>query len=280
MTAVLAPGTVVGAYRLIAPLGRGGMGGVWEVENGAGHRYALKSPASAVDPDLTKRFAREANALRLLDHPNLVASVDVFAEAGTLYLVMEHVRGRTLAAAIVDGPLHPRLALVFVRQLLEGVGHAHALGLVHRDLKPDNIMLVDMGGWERAKILDFGLVKLLGDAEAAIGGAKLTRTGIVSGTPAYMSPEQALGRIVDARSDLYSIGVILYELLLGKVPFDHPEVQIVMRMHVKAPVPPADLPPELAALVVGALAKDPAHRFATSASMIAALDHAFDALQT
>ena len=278
--AALAPGDVVGAYRLIAPLGRGGMGGVWEVEDAAGHRYALKSPVSAVDPELTKRFAREANALRLLDHPNLIASVDVFAEAGSLYLVMERARGRTLTAAIAEGPLHPRLALVVVRQLLEGVGHAHALGLVHRDLKPDNIMLVDMGGWERAKILDFGLVKLVGDAEASIGGAKLTRTGIVSGTPAYMSPEQALGRIVDTRADLYSIGIILYELLGGEVPFAHPEVQVVMRMHVKAPVPPLDLPPELAGLVGGALAKDPAHRFATSAAMVAALDHAFNAIQT
>jgi serine/threonine protein kinase len=278
--AALVPGTIIGSYRLIAPIGRGGMGGVWEVENRAGQRYALKSPATDLDPELTKRFAREANALRLLDHPNLVASVDVFAEAGSLYLVMEHVRGRTLTAATANGPLHPRLALVFVRQILEGVGHAHALGLVHRDLKPDNIMLVEMGGWERAKIVDFGLVKLLGDAEAAIGGAKLTRTGVVSGTPAYMSPEQALGRIVDARADLYAIGVILYELLAGRLPFDHPEVQMVMRMHVKNPVPALDLAPEVVALVGGALAKDPAHRFASSAAMIAALDCAFDALQT
>ena len=278
--ASIAPGTVVGSYRGLAPIGRGGMGGVWEVADRAGHRYALKSPATDVDPELTKRFAREANALRLLDHPNLVASVDVFAEAGSLYLVMEHVRGRTLTAAIANGPLHPRLALVFVRHILEGVGHAHALGLVHRDLKPDNIMLVEMGGWERAKVLDFGLVKLLGDAEAAIGGAKLTRTGVVSGTPAYMSPEQALGRLVDARADLYAIGVILYELLSGRLPFDHPEVQVVMRMHVKTAVPPLDLAPELAALVEGALAKDPARRFATSAAMIAALDRAFDGLQT
>jgi serine/threonine-protein kinase len=268
----LVPGILVGAYRLIAPLGRGGMGGVWEVEDGAGQRYAMKSPASIENPELTKRFAREANALRLLEHPNLVTGVDVFAEGGALYLVMEYVRGRTLSKA---GAMHPRNALVIVRQILDGVGHAHALGLVHRDLKPDNIMLVDMGGWERVKIVDFGLVKLLGDAEVAIGGGRLTRTGIVSGTPAYMSPEQALGRLVDGRADLYAIGVILYELLAGKLPFDHPDSSILMRMHVKMPVPPLDVAPELAALVGGALAKDPAHRFATSAAMIAALDHAF-----
>src|SRR5262249_28148742 len=159
-------------------------GGVWEVEDDGGNRYALKSPASGMNTqaEATKRFAREANALRMLDHPNLVSAVDVFVEAGYLFLVMERVKGVTLRKVIAQGgALAPRRALVIARQVLDGVGHAHAQGVVHRDIKPENIMLIDMGGWERAKIVDFGLVKLIGDAEAQMGGGKLTSTGLVFG---------------------------------------------------------------------------------------------------
>src|SRR4029079_11866459 len=159
-----------------------------------------------------------------------------------LFLVMERVYGRTLNKVMTaEGPLQPRRALVIARQLLDGVGHAHAQGLVHRDLKPDNIMLVDMGGWERAKIVDFGLVKLIGDAEAVMGGVKLTTTGLVFGTPAYMSPEQALGKPIDGRCDLYALATILFEMLTGRVPFDHPDPMMQMRMQCKAPPPRLDL---------------------------------------
>ena len=278
----------LGKYRLIAPLGHGGMGGVWEVEDDVGNHYALKSPASGMNPaaEITKRFAREANAVGMLDHPNLVAAVDVFVEAGYLFLVMERVVGRTLTKLIAEGPVEPRRALVLGRQLLDGIGHAHSQGLVHRDLKPDNVMLIDMGGWERAKVVDFGLVKLIGDAEAAMGGAKLTTTGLVFGTPAYMAPEQALGRLVDGRADLYAAGTILFEMLTGRVPFDHVDPMMQMKMQVKAPPPRLDMfakrapwcTPQLSALVDGALSKDPDHRFPTAAVMIAALDDAFCSL--
>jgi serine/threonine protein kinase len=278
----------LGKYQLIRRLGTGGMGGVWEAKDAEGTRYALKSPASGLSPaaQTNKRFAREANAVRLLDHPNLVAATDVFVEGGYLFLVMEYVEGRTLTKLIAEGPLSPRRALVLARQLLEGVGHAHGQGLVHRDLKPDNVMIVDMGGWVRAKIVDFGLVKLIGDAATAVGGANLTSTGIVFGTPAYMSPEQALGRQVDGRSDLYAVGTILFEMLTGRVPFRHPDVMALMKMHVKTPPPRLDeMPscaswctPQLVALVEGALAKDPAHRFASAEAMTAALDDAFCSL--
>ncbi len=175
---------------------------------------------------------------------------------------------------------------MIARQLLDGVGHAHAQGVVHRDLKPDNVMLVDMGGWESAKIVDFGLVKLIGDAEAAMGGGKLTTTGIVFGTPAYMSPEQATGKAIDGRADLYAVATILFEMLVGRVPFEHADPMMQMRMQVKSPPPRVDMfakggawsTPQLNALVDGGLAKDPDHRFASAAVMMSALDDAFQSL--
>jgi len=289
------PNSRIGRYRVIRSLGRGGMAGVFEVEDPAGQRFALKAPIVDVNPsgDVTRRFAREANALRLLDHPNLVAAVDVFVEAGYLFLVMEKVEGPTLGQVLYREPdasgkpvkdaLGPRRALVTARQILDGAGHAHARHLVHRDLKPDNILLLDMGGWERVKIIDFGIVKLLGDAAAAFGASALTNTGLVVGTPAYMAPEQALGRQIDARTDLYAIGVILFEMLTGRLPFQHDDPLRLMAMHVKNRLPKLDdvtqhaawVTPEMCALVDGALIKDPAHRFPSAEVMIQALDDAF-----
>jgi serine/threonine-protein kinase len=283
----LEPGTRVGRYRVVGALGRGGMGGVYEVEDDQGARFALKSPLVDIDPsgEVTRRFAREANALRVLDHPNLVAAVDVFVEAGALFLVMEKVVGRRMGGGPVAA-VPPRWALVIVRQMLEGIGHAHGHGIVHRDLKPENVMLVDMGGWQRVKIIDFGLVKLVGDAAHAFGASSLTRTGVVFGTPAYMAPEQALGRVVDGRTDLYAVGVILFELLAGRLPFHDPDPVGLMRLQVKAVPPrlhavmpdPAWCTPALSALVERALHKAPDRRFASAAEMTAALDAAFGSL--
>ena len=278
------PGMQLGRYRVIEKLGRGGMGGVFEVEDEAGVRYALKSPVVDINPnaEVTRRFAREANALRMLDHPNLVAAVDVFVHEGHLFLLMEKVVGRPLGKLIAEGALEPRRALVLARQILEGVGHAHAQGIVHRDLKPDNILLVDMGGWDRVKIIDFGLVKLIGDVADAFGAAALTRTGIVFGTPAYMAPEQALGRHIDGRTDIYTLGVILFEMLTGRLPFMDKDPMALMRHHAKTPPPRLDqvirapwVTPQLIVLVEGALEKEPNSRFPNTAAMIAALDDAF-----
>ena len=277
----------LGRYRVIEKIGRGGMGGVFEVEDEHGRRYALKSPVMDLNPnaEVTKRFAREANALRMLDHPNLVGAVDVFVHQGNLMLIMEKVIGRPLTKEISGGALQPRLALVFARQILEGVGHAHALGFVHRDLKPDNILLVDMGGWYRVKIIDFGLVKLIGDVADAFGAAALTRTGIVFGTPAYMAPEQALGRAIDGRTDIYALGVILFEMLAGRLPFFDKDPMTLMKHHAKTPPPRLDqvirapwVTPQLIVLLEGALEKEPARRFPHTAAMIAALDDAFASL--
>jgi len=278
------PGMQLGRYRVIEKLGRGGMGGVFEVEDEAGVRYALKSPIVDINPnaEVTRRFAREANALRMLDHPNLVAAVDVFVHAGHLFLLMEKVVGRPLTKVIAEGALGPRHALVLARQILEGVGHAHAHGIVHRDLKPDNILLVDMGGWDRVKIIDFGLVKLIGDVADAFGAAALTRTGIVFGTPAYMAPEQALGRHIDGRTDIYTLGVILFEMLVGRLPFMDKDPMALMKHHAKTPPPRLDqvirapwVTPQLIVLVEGALEKEPNSRFPNTAAMVAALDDAF-----
>jgi eukaryotic-like serine/threonine-protein kinase len=290
----LAPGAAIGGYRVIAPIGRGGMGGVWHVEDDRGRALALKSTLDELGPDPigARRLAREVNALRVLDHPNLVAAVDAFVEAGRLYLVMERIDGTTLGAALADGALAPRRALVIARQLAGGLGHAHAHGIAHRDLKPDNVMLVAQpaadGGaaWEQAKVLDFGLVKLLGDAAVMFGGSKLTRTGTVAGTPMYMAPEQALGRDLDGRCDLYALGVMLFEMLIGAPPFSADDPVALMRLQVKQPPPRLDVAsggaawatPELVALVEGALVKAPEHRFPTAAAMIAALDVAFASL--
>jgi serine/threonine protein kinase len=280
------PGTNLGRYRVVGTLGRGGMGGVVEVEDSQGVRYAMKSPLSDTNGagDVTARFAREANALRMLEHPNLVAAVDVFVLAGVLFLVMEKASGDTLGQRIrAEGSLHPRQALVIARQILDGMAHAHSQGLVHRDLKPDNVILVDMGGWEQAKVIDFGLVKLMGDAAAAFGANALTSTGLVFGTPAYMAPEQALGRLVDGRADVYATGVMLFEMLTGRLPFRDPDPQVMMRLHAKQPPPRLDeivgdaewATPQMIALVDGALIKDPEHRFPSAKVMMAVLEDAF-----
>jgi eukaryotic-like serine/threonine-protein kinase len=282
------PGTCIGRYRVIGTLGRGGMGGVFEVEDDGGARYALKVPVQDIEGiDVTRRFAREANVLRLLNHPNLISAADVFTEAGRLYLVMEKVAGEPLTSALDFGALHPRRAIVLTRQALAGIGHAHALGLIHRDLKPDNILLVDMGGWERVKIIDFGIVKLMEDAATAYGAEALTTDGIVFGTPRYMAPEQALGQVLDARADLYALGIILYEMLAGRPPFEAADPAAMLMAHAKTPPPPllavtGNAPwctPQLVALVEGALAKKRDRRFASAEAMTAALDEAFRSLE-
>jgi serine/threonine protein kinase len=274
-------GAVVGGrYKVEKLLGAGGMGAVYEVSDAAGVRYAMKAPLpdAAGDAVAAKRFAREANAMQLLDHPNLVRAIDQIVEARRLYLVLELVRGTGLADVIRAGALAPRRALVLARQILDGLEHAHAQGVVHRDLKPENVLLEDIG-YERAKILDFGLVKLLDAAAAAIGGDVLTRTGITFGTPLYMAPEQALGRPIDHRADLYALGVILFEMLTGMVPFSGHDTPTVLRAHVSKPPPPVPGTPELQVLVGKALAKAPAERHASAAAMRDALDRAFLSIQ-
>lgn len=284
------PGDLIaGRYRVCGVLGHGGMGAVYEVEDDRGQRHAMKAALPDLDDggEAARRLAREANALQLLEHPNIVAATELVVEGGRLYLVIELVRGEALSAIVARGALAPRRALVLVRQLLDAVDHAHARGLVHRDLKPDNAIVMLAGDpanpYERLKVLDFGLVKLLDDAAALLGGSKLTRTGMAFGTPAYMAPESALGRGVDHRVDLYAVGVMLFELLTGRLPFELTDPLALLKAHVGTPAPRlADVgfaaPPALEALLAGALGKRPADRFASAAAMRACLDDAFLAL--
>ncbi len=274
---------VAGRYRVLAKIGRGGMGSVYEAEHvTTGKRFAVKLllPGLGRIPEIARRFEREAKASSVLNHPNVVAVVDfgTLDDDATLYLVMEYVPGRSLADVLDAGRIPTLRALAVCRQVLEALSHAHAQGVVHRDLKPDNIMLLDAGRSEEerdiVKLLDFGIAKLE-DAD----GEKLTQAGVAFGTPDYMAPEQALGEEVDARADLYSLGVILYELLAGRRPFESSDKLAVLRMHVAVPAPPlgADIfarpfAPELNAAVGKALEKRREDRFATAAAMIEALD--------
>jgi eukaryotic-like serine/threonine-protein kinase len=284
----LAAGTLVaGRYRVEAPLGAGGMGAVYRaVDVQGGRPVAVKTVLAelAGEAALERRLEREAAASTFVRHPNVVEvlALDRLAGGG-LALVMELVEGRTLRAALGDGALAPRRALVIARQMLLGLGLAHASGVVHRDLKPENVMLATAGAtgatYEIVKLLDFGLVKLIGLAAEVLGADRLTRTGIVQGTPAYMAPEQALGRAVDGRADLYAVGCMLFEMLIGAPPFDDADPVAIMKKQVKEPAPalPAApwATPAVAHVVTTALAKAPAGRFADASAMLAAIEAAF-----
>lgn len=266
------------------------MGAVYEAEHvPSGRLVALKMllPDLPNAEEVAERFVREAKAASLLDHPNIVEVVDLIPDNDTLYLAMELIRGQSVAGLLESGALKPRRALVITRQVLDGLSHAHHAGLIHRDLKPENLMVTTLGEagreYERVKILDFGVVKLVGEAAVSVGGDKLTRTGIVFGTPAYIAPEQALGQLVDHRADLYSVGVVLFEMLTGRTPFRSPDRVTLMRMQVSAPIPSlasvapgrAWWTPRLEHLVRRSLAKQREQRFFDAAEMMTALDAAF-----
>ncbi len=275
-----------GRYRLEEKLGQGGIGAVYRaVHVRTGRTVAVKVllPEWAQAGGMAARFEREARAAGFLKHANIVEVIALGRVAGgALYLVMELVSGVSVGDALADGDgaFAPARALAIARQALQGVGFAHQHGFIHRDLKPDNLMLVGPPGQEVVKLLDFGLVKLVGLAASEIGEEKLTATGLVFGTPVYMAPEQALGRGVDHRADLYSLGLILFEMLCGMPPFYSEESSAVLRMHLAAPRPRlsdrglAGATPALESLVARALAIRADDRFESAAAMVAAVDAA------
>jgi beta-lactam-binding protein with PASTA domain/predicted Ser/Thr protein kinase len=265
----LAQDTVVaGRYRLLGRLGSGGMADVWCAEDSLlNRRVALKflHARFAQDEQFVERFRREASAAAGLQHPNVVGVFDRGTVDGSHYIAMEYVEGASLKDLIERGLSVPE-AVEIVRQVLAGVKYAHEHGIVHRDLKPQNV-LVDSEG--RARVTDFGI--------ARAGASEITQTGSVLGTAQYLSPEQAQGLPVTAASDIYSVGVMLYESLTGRVPFDADSpVTVALKQVSERPRPPSELNPAVSrgldGVVLRALAKDPANRFASAEEFLHALD--------
>jgi beta-lactam-binding protein with PASTA domain/tRNA A-37 threonylcarbamoyl transferase component Bud32 len=265
----LAQDTVVAArYRLLGRLGSGGMADVWCAEDSLlNRRVALKflHPRFAQDEQFVERFRREASSAAGLQHPNVVGVFDRGTVDGSHFIAMEYVEGASLKDLIERGLSVPE-AVEIVRQVLAGVKYAHEHGIVHRDLKPQNV-LVDSEG--RARVTDFGI--------ARAGASEITQTGSVLGTAQYLSPEQAQGLPVTAASDLYSVGVMLYEALTGRVPFDADSpVSVALKQVSERPRPPSELNPAVSraldGVVLRALAKDPANRFASAEEFLQALD--------
>lgn len=269
----LTPGIVVdGRFRIEGHLATGGMGEVYRAEH-----VHLKRPLAlkllrrvfSAEPEMWRRFEREAQLVSKLENPHVVRIFDFGKTAdGQLFLAMEFVEGETLADRLKKGPLAPADAVEILAQVLDGLNEAHGLGVVHRDLKPPNIMLGHRrDGGERAKILDFGIARLT-DALAPEQSGRLTQLGLVMGTPAYLAPEQALADEVDHRTDIYALGCVAYELLTGRPPFVGTELRKVIAQHLtSAPIDPAKLRPELerlprlCAAVLKALSKEREHRF-------------------
>jgi serine/threonine-protein kinase len=269
-----APGTLLGDWSVEQKIGEGGMGTVYAaVHAEIGKRAALKVIRAELSAAVggAERFVQEARLVNEIGHPNIV---DIFhigrLDDGRPYLVMELLRGRTLGERMADGRVPSCDAIQLLLQICAGLAAAHARGVVHRDLKPDNVFVVDTRSGPLVKIVDWGIAKL-SDTRAAQSTA-LTRTGAMVGTPMYVSPEQARGRDVDERTDLYSLGVIAYELLLEEPPFSADNVADLIAMHLREPVPPPsevwpDIPPALEALLVAMLAKRPEARPDLSAIM-------------
>jgi eukaryotic-like serine/threonine-protein kinase len=253
-------------YELSDQLGAGGMATVFLGRDRVlGRTVAVKTLLTQFsgDPHFIERFRREAQSAAALNHPNIVSVYDTGADDGTHFIVMEFVDGRTLRDVIrEEGPLLAERAAEIGADVCAGLSFAHAHGIVHRDIKPANIMVTPSGG---VKVTDFGIAR-------AVSGETVTQTAQVLGTAQYFSPEQAQGQPVDARSDLYSLGVVLYEMLTRTVPFTGSSAVAIAYKHVKeAPIPPSrvnpDVPPALEAIVMKAMAKNPNNRYQSAQEM-------------
>jgi eukaryotic-like serine/threonine-protein kinase len=262
---------VDGRYRVVSRLGAGGMADVFLAEDQQlGRKVALKllHRRFAEDPDFVERFRREAQAAAGLQHPNVVGIYDRGEYDGTYYIAMEYLPGRTLKQLIrEEAPLDPIRAIDITIQILKAARFAHRRGIIHRDLKPHNVIIDDA---DDAKVTDFGI--------ARAGASDMTETGSIMGTAQYLSPEQAQGHSVTASSDLYSVGVVLYEMLTGRVPFDADAAVTIALKHVsEAPVPPSSInpavPPELEQTVLWTLNKNPGDRPTDADQLITVLEH-------
>jgi len=252
-------GRRIGDYEILGLLGTGGMGQVYRVRNTISNRVeAMKVllPDSAAEPQLADRFLSEIRTLAAFDHPNIAQLRTAFQADNQLLMVMELVEGQNLEERNQNGNFPLNESLGHVEQVLDALSYAHSRGIIHRDVKPANIMITPAG---TAKLLDFGIAK-------ATEGSELTQTGATLGSVLYMSPEQVRGEPVDARSDLYSVGVVLYRLATGKPPFETDNLYRLMEMQMnEAPAAPVEanssVPPALSQIILMTLAKDPQSRF-------------------
>lgn len=256
---------LAGRYRLLAPLGEGGMAAVYRARDLRLNRdVAVKVLRDDLtrDPDFLQRFGREAQTVASLSHPNIVPVYDVGTEAGTHFIVMEYVPGRTLKEEITrEGRLSPARAVAILIPVLDALAYAHGKGIIHRDVKPHNILLSADGV---PRLTDFGI--------AYLAGGSATQTAVILGSAHYLSPEQSRGEMATTRSDIYACGVTLHEMLSGRPPFDGPNALVVANQHLSSVPPPiSGLPPDLHAALVRALSKDPEARFHDAQAFASAL---------
>jgi serine/threonine-protein kinase len=275
---------ILGQFRILERIGRGGMGEVYKAEQPAMDRMvAIKilHQKLASRPDLVSRFRREARAMSRLSHPNTVR-VFLYGQlenTGQLYIAMEYLEGSDIARITRrDGPMDHIRATKIIIQVLGALEEAHGVGVIHRDLKPENILLTTQGGIaDFPKVLDFGLAKIK-EQHPRPGSLVLTREGMVFGTPEFMSPEQARGETLDGRSDVYSMGVIFYEMLTARLPFPRCKPMEYISHHINTPPIPVterrdglSLPAELNPIMAQALEKDRENRYATAKDFAEAL---------
>ena len=275
----LAAGSRLGTYQLLSPLGAGGMGVVWKARDEKLDRdVAVKTlPARLVaDEQALARFEREAKAVAALSHPNILAIYDFGQEGGRHYAVVELLEGQTLREVLAAGPLTPKKAVEYGRQIAEGLAAAHARGIVHRDLKPENVFVTRDG---HVKILDFGLAVQRTAAEANITSspteARVTEPGVAMGTPGYMAPEQVRGGVADHRADIFALGAVLYEMLAGRRAFERETGAEMMTAILREDAPSIssmrNVPAALEQVVGHCLEKRPEDRFQSARDLAFAL---------
>lgn len=269
----LEPGQQVDAYTIVRRVGQGGMGVVYQARDAGGHPVVLKVPFDSLldDPGTRARYAREMEIARALDHPHIQRLVATGQSGGVPYAVLEWIEGSLLREHLYSGqPLQVEEAVDLAVQLCDALEYCHARGIIHRDLKPDNVMVTRQG---QVKLLDFGAALLQ-------GGRRITTASLspALGTPDYMAPEQVQGQRGDARTDVYALGAMLYELLSGAPPYRGDNALAVMAQHVQSRPAPLrarnrQVPPALEAVVAKALRRDPAERYQTVTDLRADLQH-------